>query len=64
MTAKKRKKDKSHKDTVMSTNYERLTNTELQQLLHERMPAMGFMSVSSENRKTVIAMLVISERTE
>lgn len=62
MAAKKQNRDGFEQDAGVSTDYEALTNTELQQLLHKRMPGMGFMSVSNENRETVIAMLIISER--
>lgn len=64
MATKKQKRDELEQDAGMSTDYEALTNSDLQQLLHKRMPGMGFMSVSNENRETVIAMLIISERVQ
>jgi hypothetical protein len=62
VAARKRKNDEFEQDAGMSTDYEALTNTQLQRLLHKRMPGMRFMSASNENRTTVIAMLIISER--
>ncbi len=64
MAAKKEKRDYLQENDRASTDYEALTNAGLQRLLHKRLPSMRFMSVSNENRETVIAMLVISEKVQ
>ncbi len=59
---KKEQRDITITDKDPSANYDALTNRELQHLLHDRLPGMGFMSVTDGNRETVIAMLKITEK--
>ncbi len=43
-------------------DYSRLSNEQLRRIFCEKVPHMAFLSVTDENRQTVIAMLEVTEK--